>query len=194
MTHAICEAGAAVVVALGFEDHMRMTYARVLMLFYLAAVAVSACHGDAGTPATAAAPTPRPNAAPPVKKGPSAADLTAGMVEAAAQGNSSVPVLLKFDLPHKPQIGKALQVDIAVMPQIAASPAAIQITGTEGLEVASDTSKIEIPAVESGEVYRQSLKVTPTMDGVLLLGLTVSLKHDEITESRGFSIPLIVDR
>jgi len=36
--------------------------------------------------------------------------------------------------------------------------------------------------------------VTPTVDGVLLLGLTVSLKHDEITESRGFSIPLIVDR
>jgi len=116
------------------------------------------------------------------------------MVEAASQGKSTVPVELKFDLPQKPQLGKALQVDIAVMPQIAASPAAIQITGAEGLEVASDTSKIEIPNVEGGEVYRQSLKVTPTVDGVLLLGLTVSLKHDEIIESRGFSIPLIVDR
>jgi hypothetical protein len=173
-----------------------MNHAGVLMLFCLAAVAVSACHGDSGTPATAAAaaPTARLNAAPSVKKGPSAADQTAGMVEAAAQGNSTVPVLLKFELAQKPQIGKPLQVDIAVMPQIAASPAAIQITGAEGLEVASDTSKIEIPAVEGGEVYRQSLKVTPTVDGVLLLGLTVSLKHDEITESRGFSIPLIVDR
>jgi hypothetical protein len=172
-----------------------MNYARVLMLYGLAAAAVSACHGDSGTPA-AAAPKPAPpsNAAAPAKKGPSAADLTAGMVEAAAQGKSTLPVLLKFDLPQKPQIGQALQVDIAVMPQIAASPAAIQVTGAEGLEVASDTSKIEIPTVEGGEVYRQSLKVTPTVDGVLLLGLTVSLKHDEITESRGFSIPLIVDR
>jgi hypothetical protein len=43
-------------------------------------------------------------------------------------------------------------------------------------------------------VYRQSVKVTPTADGVLLLGLTVSLKHDEMIESRAFSIPLIVER
>jgi hypothetical protein len=170
-----------------------MKYAPVPMLVCVAALC--ACHGDGGTPATPnAAPSTQVKTAPPVKKGPSAADQTAGMVEAASQGKSTVPVELKFDLPQKPQLGKALQVDIAVMPQIAASPAAIQITGAEGLEVASDTSKIEIPNVESGEVYRQSLKVTPTVDGVLLLGLTVSLKHDEIIESRGFSIPLIVDR
>jgi len=172
-----------------------MKQAGVLMLYGLAAVAVGACHGDSGTPAAAAAaPTSPLKTAAPVKKGPSAADQTAGMVEAAAQGASTVPVQLKFNLPQKPQIGKALQVDIAVMPQIAASPAAIQINGAEGLEVAADASKIEIPTVQGGEVYRQSLKVTPTVDGVLLLGLTVSLKHDEITESRGFSIPLIVDR
>jgi hypothetical protein len=36
--------------------------------------------------------------------------------------------------------------------------------------------------------------VTATGDGVLLLGLTVSLKHDEMTDSRAFSIPLIVNR
>jgi len=36
--------------------------------------------------------------------------------------------------------------------------------------------------------------VTPMADGVLLLSLTVSLKHDEMTESRAFSIPLIVER
>ena len=48
--------------------------------------------------------------------------------------------------------------------------------------------------VEAGQVYRQSVKVTPTADGVLLLNLTVSLKHDEINESRAFSIPLIVER
>ena len=49
-----------------------------------------------------------------------------------------------------------------------------------------------MPALEAGQVYRQSIKVTPTADGVLLLGLTVSLKHDDMTESRAFSVPLIV--
>jgi hypothetical protein len=43
-------------------------------------------------------------------------------------------------------------------------------------------------------VYRQSIQVTPTADGVLLLSLAISLKHDELTESRVFSIPLIVER
>jgi hypothetical protein len=36
--------------------------------------------------------------------------------------------------------------------------------------------------------------VTPAVDGVLLLSLTVALKHDEISESRAFYIPLIVER
>jgi hypothetical protein len=49
-------------------------------------------------------------------------------------------------------------------------------------------------AVEVGGVYRQVVKVSPAAAGVLLLNLTVSLKHDEMTESRVFSIPLIVER
>jgi hypothetical protein len=170
-----------------------MKYASVPMLLCVAALC--GCHRDSGTQATlSAAPAAPVKAAAPVKKGPSAADQTAGMVEAASQGKSTVPVQLKFDLPQKPQIGKPMQVDIAVMPQIPASPADIHITGADGLEVAADASQIEIANVEEGEVYRQSVKVTPTTDGVLFLGLTVSLKHDEITESRAFSIPLIVDR
>jgi hypothetical protein len=43
-------------------------------------------------------------------------------------------------------------------------------------------------------VYRQSVKVSATAEGVLLLNLTLSLKHDEISESQAFSIPIIVVR
>jgi hypothetical protein len=68
------------------------------------------------------------------------------------------------------------------------------VTGGDSLTVAQDTSQIDLPAVEAGQVYRQSVKVTPSADGVLLLGLNISLKHDEMTESRAFSVPLIVER
>jgi hypothetical protein len=51
-----------------------------------------------------------------------------------------------------------------------------------------------LPVVQAGQVYRQSVQVTPTADGVLLLTLMVSLKHDDLAESRAFSIPLIVER
>ena len=129
-----------------------------------------------------------------VKKGPSAEELTAGMVEAVTQGKSQLPVQVKFGLTQRPTLGQPLTIDIAVMPQIDASPADIQVTGGDGLSVAPESNQIELPAVEAGQVYRQVVTVTPSLDGVLLLGLTISLKHDELTDSRTFSIPLIVER
>lgn len=168
-----------------------MKTARVLTLCTVAALC--ACHRDSETPQQ---PVPKPHISAPtfVKKGPSAAELTAGMVEAASQGKSQLPVQLKFDLQRRPIMGQALDIDLAVVPQIDAGGANIQVTGGDGLQVAPGTDQIDLPAVEAGQVYRHSVKVTPTADGVLLLSLTISLKHDEMTESRPFSIPLIVER
>jgi hypothetical protein len=168
-----------------------MNTARVLTLCTVAAV--GACHRDSETPPPPA-PTPHVSVPVVVKKGPSAAELTAGMVEAAGTGKSQVPVQLKFDLTQRPMLGQALDINIAVLPEIDANPADIQVAGGEGLTVAPGANPIDLSAVEAGQVYRQSVKVTPTAAGVLMLSLTVSLKHDEMTESRAFSIPLIVER
>lgn len=156
-------------------------------------MAVIACHRDSGAPVQ---PAPKPSVSVPViaKKGPSAEELTAGMVEAASQGKSQAPVKLKFELQQRPTLGQALDINLALMPQIDASPADIQIAGGNGLALPSGPNQIDLPAVEAGQVYRQSIKVTPNVEGVLLLSLTILLKHDEMTESRMFSIPLIVDR
>jgi hypothetical protein len=115
------------------------------------------------------------------------------MVEAANQGKSQLPVQLKFDLKQRPTPGQGLDIDIAIIPQIDASAGDLQVTGGDGLTVAPGTNHIDLPAFEAGRVYRQSVKVTPTADGVLLLGLTITLKHDEMSDSRSFSIPLIVE-
>ena len=168
-----------------------MKIARVLLLSSVAAL--SACHRDSGEASQAAA-APRASAPAPVKKGPTAAELTAGMVEAASQGKSQAPVLLKFDLPRRPLLGQPVDINIAVMPQIDAGAAAIQVNGGDGMTVAAGMNQIDLPSVEAGGVYRQLITVNPSAAGVLLLNLTVSLKHDEMTESRVFSIPLIVER
>ena len=44
------------------------------------------------------------------------------------------------------------------------------------------------------QVYRHSIKVTPTADGLYLLTLSVSLQHDQTTESRVFAVPILVGR
>src|ERR1700722_3498702 len=79
---------ASVVIGGVFGDHRSMTTLRLLLLCALAAV--GACHRDSDAPA---APAHAPLvSAPVVKKGPGADQLTAGMVEAASQGKSQLPV------------------------------------------------------------------------------------------------------
>ena len=165
-----------------------MSTAKVLALCALAAV--GACHKESATEAPSAQAT-APVAA---RKGPGAEKVTAGMVEAPSQGKSQLPVKLKFALEQRPAVGQAFDITVALMPQIDAGSASIEVAGGDGLNVAPQMNRIDLPAVEAGQVYRQSIQVTPTMAGVLLLNLNVSLKHDETSESRVFSIPLIVER
>jgi hypothetical protein len=169
-----------------------MKTARVLTLCTVGAL-VGGCHQDSGN-STQPKPVPHVQAPVTVKRGPSAEELTAGMVEAATQGKSQLPVKVKFGLTQRPTLGQPLEIDIAVMPQIDAGGAELQVTGGDGLSVAPESIQAELAAVETGKVYRQVVKVTPSVDGVLLLGLTILLKHDEVTDSRAFSIPLIVER
>jgi hypothetical protein len=168
-----------------------MKTARVLTLCTVGAL--GGCHQDSGN-STQPKSAPHVQAPVTVKKGPSAEELTAGMVEAATQGKSQLPVKVKFGLKQRPTLGQPLDIDIAVLPQIDASGAELQVTGGDGLSVAPESIQAELAAVETGQVYRQVVKVTPSADGVLLLGLTILLKHDEVTDSRAFSIPLIVER
>jgi hypothetical protein len=167
-----------------------MTTARVLTLCTV--MAVIACHRESGAPAQ----SPKPQVSVPVvaKKGPNAEEQTAGMVEAASQGKSQAQVKLKFELGQRPTLGQALDINLALLPQVDASSADIQIVGGTGLGLPAGSNHVELPTVEAGHVYRQSVKVTPNLDGVLLMSLTVVLRHDESAESRIFSIPLIVDR
>jgi len=119
---------------------------------------LSACHKDSGPPPQPA-PQPRVSSAPVIaKKGPSAADLTAGMVEAASQGKSQLPVELKFDLKQRPALGQALDIDIAVVPQIDASPANIQVTGGDGLTVAQGPNQIDFPPSRRGRCIAKASK------------------------------------
>jgi hypothetical protein len=156
-----------------------------------AVVLLAACHGDANqAPVARVAPQASVPAA--AKAGPTPAELTSGMVEAVTLGKSTVPIAVKFDLPKRPIVGQPLEMIIAVMPQIAASSATLQVTGSDGLQLAPGTTPIEIPSVDPTQVYRLTLMLTPTADGVHLLSLNVSLNHDDSAEMRSFSVPIIV--
>jgi hypothetical protein len=171
-----------------------MTSAKVLLLWAVL-MGVAACNRDSGSapaPHPVSQNKPKAPVAPP--PGATAAQQTAGMVQAATQGKSQVPVELKFDIAQRPKVGQPLEINLALIAQIAASPATIQVTGADDVTVAPGANQFDIPAAEAGEVYRETVNVTPNAEGVVLLGVTVSLKHDEIVDQRVFSIPIIAER
>jgi hypothetical protein len=164
-------------------------------LLLCAVAALSACNRDSSSaPAGDAVPRVNPKAPIVAKIGPTAAQQTAGMVQAATQGKSLVPVELKFDLGGRPKVGQLLEINLALIAQISASPVTLQVNGADGLAVEAGANQFDIPSEEAGEVYRQAVHVTPTAEGVLLVGVTVLLKHDEVTDQRAFSIPIIAER
>jgi len=114
------------------------------------------------------------------------------MVEAVTIGKSTVPVAVKFELASRPTLGQPLEVAIALLPQIEANSAAVQVSGSGGLKLLPTDGATEIPAVDPTQAYRIKLTVTPTADGVQMLNLNVSLNHDDIAETRTFAIPVIV--
>jgi len=148
------------------------------------------CHGDSSQAPVVQAPHAK--VAVPTKRGPTPAELTAGMIEAVTLGKSTVPVDVKFNLPDRPVIGQSAELVVAVMPQIDADLAVLTVVGSSSLVLAPGGGPIEMPTVDPTQVYRHNIQLTPTAEGVQLLELTVSLKHDDVVETRTFAIPLIV--
>ena len=101
---------------------------------------------------------------------------------------------LKFELVQKPKVGQPLEINLALLPQVDAKSATIQVAAANGFTLADGAGQFETPVIAAGEVYRHTVNVLPTADGVFLIGVTLLLKNDEGTDTRAFSIPVIVDR
>ena len=153
----------------------------------------SACQKDVSPAAPAGNTAPTPKKSPPVvKKGPGAEELTAGMVQAAPQGKSSLALEMKFELASRPKVGQPLEVNVALISQVSGGPASIQVTASNGF-ASTEAGAFDIPEVETGEVYRHTLKLTPSSEGLQVLNVAVSVKHDDVNDTKVFSIPVIVD-
>ena len=171
-----------------------MTSAKVVLLC-TAVLALAACNKDsASVPAANTVSHVKPKAPVAPRPGATAAEQTVGMVQAAAQGKSQLQVELKFDITQRPKVGQPLAIDLALIPQIQGSPATIQVTGADDVSVAPGTNQFDIASAEAGGVYRETVNVTPNAEGVVVLGVTVSLKHDDVVDQRVFSIPIIAER
>lgn len=171
-----------------FEDDASMRLG--LLAIGVVALLLSACHRDASQKAKAPAVPKRHTAAPPVQQTP--AQQTAGMVEAVSEGKSQAPVALKFELPERPVAGQPITLALAILPQAAAAPLVIEVSPTSAVDVAEADRRFEFAAVDPQQVYRRRISLTAASEGVQIVSLRVSMKHDEVTDTRAFAVPLIV--
>lgn len=164
---------------------------RVRTILVLCSVLLVACNRDAAN-ALIAKVSSTPKTSQLGKRGPNAEQQTAGMTLAVGIGKATLPLQLKFELANRPKAGEALGINLALLPQIPADSATIQVNPSDGVEVSKAMGEIAVPALDEGGVYRESLIVTPTKDGILLVGVNLTIKHDDIEETKGYSVPIIV--
>ena len=176
-------------------DHSRMAGARDTKISATLGTALMLVLGACGqegapAPATPAPPVPAKTVVQP-KKGPSVDELTSGMVQATPLGRSAVQLDVKFDLGDKPVKGRPFELNIALIPLDAANQTTVTVSGSQGFE-GLDARQFEFDHMDVGEVYRHTLKMTPSSEGVQLVGLSVTLSQNDVTETKEFSIPVIV--
>lgn len=152
---------------------------------------LAACGRDPNPPPDGARPAP-PKAQNAPKRGATVEEQTAGMVTAVTLGKSAVPIELKFSLDSRPALARPLAIKLAVLPKIAADLVSLQIVDADGVEVPDGGGEFDMPEVLPGIAYLGSITVTPARSGILVLNLNLSIKHDEIVETRAFSVPIIV--
>jgi hypothetical protein len=158
--------------------------------FTVAILALTGC-GEDPEPATAGAPAPTAATKPAPAN--DAEEATRGMVSGVAPGRAADAVVdLKFDLKSRPEVGKPLAIDIALLPKVASEVMNVTYLASEGLTVQTSTTPSKYEHVQSGSVYRHQATVVPKEEGVFSLSAIVMVQTAAGDVTRAFSIPVVV--
>ncbi len=127
----------------------------------------------------------------PSRGGKGAAD---GMVSAvSSSGKPGAPVELKFDLGAKPELGKPLEVTVAVVPRgEGISQLRVVFQSNESIEVQSGNEMAVQDRPADGVAVTHTVTVVPRRDGVFYLGAVALVEGSGGSVARSFAIPIIV--
>jgi hypothetical protein len=114
------------------------------------------------------------------------------MVTAVSSAASTTPIDLKFRLEGRPEVGRPLQVTIALIPDRNARVARIHLSvqGGDGLRIEGGTST-DIDLSEADTVVQRELQLQPLQAGVHTLSITTLVDTDSASIARTYSIPVI---
>jgi len=166
------------------HDMTRIVVAGMLSVTLL--VALAGCGSDAEPEASAATPQVT-SAAKPKAVG----DPTARMARAVGNGKPGAAVDIKYEFQSKPEVGKPVALDVALIPSTGVSAMDVSITGMDGVSLTGSLTQT-FNDVKAGEPYKLQLTVLPQTAGVFYVTVAATTHIGGTTMGRTFSIPFVV--
>jgi hypothetical protein len=115
------------------------------------------------------------------------------MVSGVAAGRAADAVVdLKFELKSRPEVGKPLTIDVALLPTVNTDVMNITYLAADGLTVQPTPMPSKYERVQAGSVYRNQAIVTPKENGVFSLSAIVMVQTATGDVTRTFSIPVVI--
>jgi len=157
-----------------------------------AALVLAACARSGLSSAVAASPADD-QAAQEASQADHPADPTANMVLAVSAAGNSGSIAVKFRIERRPIIGMPVQIDVALIPDADAQFNRVHasLAAGDGLTLQSER-EFDLDELQPGTAVLRKVTVVPQQTGVLTLDATLLLQSDKSSESRTYSIPLIV--
>ena len=137
--------------------------------------------------ACASPPAPKAKAPPPVvtqSRTPALAD----MLPASASGKMGVPVELRYSFDSSVQVGQAVTLHLAAIPQVAGNNLSVSLKTDPGIRAA--TGEIHAQKATASAAYRQQVSITRLAGGPSELRVLVTMDMPIGSAFGYYSIPL----
>jgi hypothetical protein len=156
--------------------------ARWAAIVLTAAFGLAAC-GSSESDAVATPTSAKPKAVKPASR--------PDMVAAVSASKTPGTVDVKFALAKRPEVGKPVEIQLALTPTVELDRVYARFQPSDGLELVSgaETGQLEHPAV--GTEVPHKVVVTPKADGIFSVTVTVISDSPTDSVSRIYSIPII---
>ena len=113
------------------------------------------------------------------------------MANAVVTGKTAAAVDLKYDVLAKPDVGQPFEVELALLPRVAADSLEVEVTGVPGLTIVSGGA-LKFDAVTAGSRHTAKVLVRADAPGLYYANVIARLISKVQTDARTFSVPVVV--
>ncbi|HKE94388.1 MAG TPA: hypothetical protein VKB34_08805 [Povalibacter sp.] len=165
----------------------RMTHLR--HFFCMAVIAMlGACGSESDTGAQNTAPAAKTVEQPKAAAQP--VDPVAQMPRAVGNGKPGAAVDIKYEFSGRPEVGKPVQLEIALIPSAGVDSLEATFSGMDGFTLTGDLTTT-ISNARAGEPYKHSLSVQANRSGVFYVTVSVNTQISGVTLGRTFAVPFL---